>query len=205
MFCSKVYPLLEKKQLSCVHPSKCSPLLLVSCTNQGTVELIALENRFVNFLCHSCFLAKSVAAIFHISSFCYMLVYIVLAFFLILFRSLSLSIKTVFIMIVFFHLRMCLCVHYDPLLSFKTVFMCSLWSLFSFKTVFMIILFFPLRQFWFWLFFSSFRRIQEILPGRVKEWRETPCIANEKAQTKLKELKKIQEVLYEHFCYIFSS
>ncbi|XP_046839995.1 CXXC-type zinc finger protein 1-like [Xenia sp. Carnegie-2017] len=37
------------------------------------------------------------------------------------------------------------------------------------------------------------RRIQEILPGRVKEWRETPCIANEKAQTKLKELKKIQE------------
>lgn len=39
-----------------------------------------------------------------------------------------------------------------------------------------------------------FRRIQEILPGRVKEWNETTCVANTKAEEKLKRLKKIQEV-----------
>ncbi|XP_028398444.1 CXXC-type zinc finger protein 1-like isoform X2 [Dendronephthya gigantea] len=37
------------------------------------------------------------------------------------------------------------------------------------------------------------RRIQEILPGRVKEWNETSCIANSRAEEKLARLKNIQE------------
>lgn len=37
------------------------------------------------------------------------------------------------------------------------------------------------------------RRIQEILPGRVKEWNETPCSINQKAEGKLGQLKKVQE------------
>ena len=37
------------------------------------------------------------------------------------------------------------------------------------------------------------RRIQEILPGRVKEWNETSCVANTKAEEKLEKFKKIQE------------
>ncbi|CAB4019848.1 CXXC-type zinc finger 1-like [Paramuricea clavata] len=37
------------------------------------------------------------------------------------------------------------------------------------------------------------RRIQEILPGRVKEWNETSCVANTRAEEKLERLKKIQE------------
>ena len=43
-------------------------------------------------------------------------------------------------------------------------------------------------------FICFFRRIQEILPGRVKEWNETTCVANIKAEEKLEKLKKVQEV-----------
>lgn len=37
------------------------------------------------------------------------------------------------------------------------------------------------------------RRIQEILPNRVKEWNQTPCVANQKAEEKLAQLKIVQE------------
>lgn len=37
------------------------------------------------------------------------------------------------------------------------------------------------------------RRIQELLPSRVKEWNETSCVANQKAEEKLSRIKKVQE------------
>ena len=38
------------------------------------------------------------------------------------------------------------------------------------------------------------RRIQEILPERVKQWKETPCVADQRAEGALDEVEKRKKV-----------
>lgn len=47
------------------------------------------------------------------------------------------------------------------------------------------------------------RRIQEILPQRVAEWKKTPSVADLKAEETLKELSKKKQVLLNLFCLVF--